>query len=774
MIVLGVVISIFALLILTALTVLFYLFIKKRHRDRKVLNEVGMISFAFVLCFLVRLSVAVTELSNSVDNGVSAGFYALYATFGGLSFEGVDTPSNAEGVLSALQQCFYYGSVVYAAMVSLLIISTGISYEFFSFVEMRAFHKKYDVLYLFTDVSEQGLALALDIERREQEQKRKYAIVFIGENLDAFDRKNETHRIIMHHGFYYWSYEKNLTEDIGKSLAKRFHLTSRGCKRRETSSTLYKAVHIFSLNTNVNADILDGDNSLIAFEDVKATLSDYFDKSADDANLFSFPTVINYYLIPTSVTYNRTEMELNYNYYKNKLRSCIKEFFKYKNIEEFVTVKNEKGEDVSVSRVDIAAKNFQFHVVNEAKLSSIEMIQRLKEGLILSEGKPLSKNGAQAYYSFLKPDKDNTFRVGVFGFGQVGQLAAEELFIESSWQDLKTFKPSRYIVDAYDVNMESVSAEFAYGHPMFLCKNCYGAQEPEPAESLIRWADKLNNSAVEEIIKASKGAMTAPQVIENMGLPIVALHDNSCADVGFMNATESSLNGVYDSGKLNFRAFIVCLGTDDLNIKTANILIADLKREILLSPENAQGGARVVFVNLKKSDSRAKVNWTEDDEKYFKGKLLFIPFGAMEDIWTYSVLIDDDKDSLYNYSYNAYCANSKVFLEGVTREVRGQWLDVDTFLKESNRSARSFGVNYKLNSLLGYNDDEYNCRLEHLRWDRFYMAQGWTYSSYPKAEKAFRRANKQHTCLCPFEMLDEYTIKYDRINVSLGKESGAI
>ena len=54
---------------------------------------------------------------------------------------------------------------------------------------------------------------------------------------------------------------------------------------------------------------------------------------------------------------------------------------------------------------------------------------------------------------------------------------------------------------------------------------------------------------------------------------------------------------------------------------------------------------------------------------------------------------------------------------------------------------------------------------EHMRWSRFHMAGGWIYADYENSEKVFRRRNKEHVCLCPFDMLDAFTKIYDVANV---------
>lgn len=733
----GVALSVLIIIGLIAATVFVYLKLKKRHKERKVLNELITIGCAFLICFAIRMTAVIIDLgSDTLADGISVGFYVLYSTIGELSFEGIESVSELS--VAPVLQCMYYGAIVYAAGVSLLIISTGISYEFFSFVELRAFFKRYDVLYLFTDVSPQSVSLALDIENSESgaERQRKYAVIFIGSDLEAFDRKDETHRTIMRHGFYYWSYGEKRT----KSLIKKLRLNLSFCSKKDIGENRNKMAHVFALETSSERD-----NSSVIFDDIAAVLEDYYKpavgKRAGDIP-FCIPTVVNYYLSATSI---------DYEFYKNKLKSVIGQFL------------SDKGEDGGNALTDRLSAYFQLHILSGAKLSAIDMINRFKQSVM---GEMVTAENAAVYKEAVSPTKDGVFRTAVFGFGRIGQAAAKELFIETSYLD-ENYLPPEYIVDAYDINAEEISGSFGYRHPLFLCRNDGGQSAPQSSENLREWARTATGEAIEELVARGKEAsLTRSEVFAGMGFPIVSMHGVSCFDIDFMRGMDNNIGSIYKKDGVGFRAFIISLGDDELNINMANMLICDFKNEILLN-----GGvkeSKTIFVNLKLKSSVDKIDWTKEDEQRFCKSLRVVTFGATEDIWSYSNIIDDRKDSVYNYCYNKTAAKEKIELPVKGFAHKDEWLKIDAFMKESTRSARSFGINYKIDRLLGY-DKDYDIRLEHLRWNRFYMAAGWIYASYPKEEKAFRRHNRQHTCLCPFEMLSQDVIDYDGTNVELGR-----
>ena len=228
LLVVGIIIGIILLIALLAGFIIFYFALRKKWPYRRIGNEVIVISTVFLMAFAIRLAVVLCDpaLSVSLDNietGVSAVFFVLYSTIGGLSFEGIDGLTSLSAV--GIMQSVYYGVLVVAGLIVLLIISVKISYEWYSYLALRGRRlvmRKYRRIFVFTDVTEESLLLAADIKRTNDNfraqndgsdkpvrKKRDYLIVFTSDRLDPFDRKNEMHREIMCNDYYYYSYKNN-------------------------------------------------------------------------------------------------------------------------------------------------------------------------------------------------------------------------------------------------------------------------------------------------------------------------------------------------------------------------------------------------------------------------------------------------------------------------------------------------------------------------------------------------------------------------------------
>lgn len=163
--------------------------------------------------------------------------------------------------------------------------------------------------------------------------------------------------------------------------------------------------------------------------------------------------------------------------------------------------------------------------------------------------------------------------------------------------------------------------------------------------------------------------------------------------------------------------------------------------------------------------------------------------------------LDDLEETLNmisdQFEYNDSIPEYEKFLDNLSKnidiyrgneEVTQKWLGLDQFKRLSNRSARQFAIFYykfkesKGGAPLTARDYDFLQRVEHERWNRFHICNGWVYADYgasPKftaalktaelGEKTVRRSVKQHNCLCPYdEMLNDTTKKYDKCNVDLG------
>ena len=316
---------------------------------------------------------------------------------------------------------------------------------------------------------------------------------------------------------------------------------------------------------------------------------------------------------------------------------------------------------------------------------------------------------------------------------------------------------------------------------------------------LIAWGKDASNDALKYIYdkaKASPLQMTRDQVWDDMAFPIVDYHRVSCLRQDFMNKIDKSL-GIFDKDSVHYNSFVVSMGNDEDNLVMANILIDDFKHEILLTGKShgaLDDEIITIFVHIRDEKNIHRLNWSCDDEKFFANHFRVVSFGCRENIWSYGNIIDDESASMYNYMYNVkshameversgqgqLSATEQQIIDSIARDDgawyqsaiddikrKDMWLEVSPFARESNRSAYSFAINYAFVDELA--ESEYCERVEHLRWNRFHMANGWVYAEYGKTEKAFRRHNKQHTCICPYDMLDKWTQAYDLVNVHVGQ-----
>lgn len=757
----GIFISIVILLILVFFTIILYLKLREQYKNRKVLNEISIIGFVFLISFVLRLtSVLLIGIPDTVGNGIASGWYLLYNTIGGLSFEGIE---GVNGFLTdyTIIQCLYYGAVIYAALTSLLIISVGISYELYSYIKMRAFYKKYKVIYIFTAVSEESLLLAQDIREKEAARlgKNKFAILFLGNGLEAFDKKNDSHRIIMNNGFFYWSYGKKTRGSQEESIAHFLHYTRKNSLKLDRSYNHNKLIHVFALSSGADQRSDESTNSDVVFDDVKAMLSEYV-SVVNGETVCQIPTVINYYLA--------THGDINYQIYISKLNTIINEFL------------IEKG--IAKTQTDIG-RYIQLHLINEAYLTGVDLLSAIKKEFFNGEGYT-SENIAQ-YQSFLTPNDADEFHVSVIGFGDNGKNAMSQLFVGTSWLNPNSFVASKFIADIYDRSAETLAGRFAYAHPFTFCRNC-AENEKIDRDVLRKWSENIRFEGINGLYQACQAYdLSKERVRELMGFPILLFHNQNCFRLDYMKQIDSQLGGGAEKRTAGSKAYIIALGNDEENVCIANSIIDDFKHEeLILGKQSGPTSLKVIFVNVRDCKSIARLNWTKDDRSFFTDRLRVIPFGCAESIWSYKGIVDDEKDCLYNYLYSlndpySVCTEAELRIKenfescgdlslgpNEIQKAKDLWLKKDPYEKESNRAACRFAFRYKIGMGMS---KEYFDRIEHLRWNRFYIVHGWIYADYPSSEKVFRRHNKEHTCLCPFELLSNDLIAYDTINVTLGK-----
>lgn len=815
LLVVGIIIGIILLIALLAGFIIFYFALRKKWPYRRIGNEVIVISTVFLMAFAIRLAVVLCDpaLSVSLDNietGVSAVFYVLYSTIGGLSFEGIDGLTSLSAV--GIMQSVYYGVLVVAGLIVLLIISVKISYEWYSYLALRGRRlvmRKYRRIFVFTDVTEESLLLAADIKRTNDNfraqndgsdkpvrKKRDYLIVFTSDRLDPFDRKNEMHREIMCNGYYYYSYKNNRPRE-GSSILKILGLKS----SFDEDAVYKKEVHIFALKNDKELRAAEEDNSDLLFKDIEATLNDFTincvekstekgeddqrktRKKADKKNSYvGLPCVLKYYVLS-----NRS---VNYQFFIRMLNKCVPE----KNCRRF----------------------FQINILNEAVLSARDMIERLKSYFIKQKNVKEWENYLKAF----SLNEKNAYRTCILGFGDKGEQAMKQLYMHEcvnmldfskgtgkicgkEENDGKNFK--KFIADVYDTRMDELSGKFSYAHPLYACLNESKIED----ENIIY--ENAKNSYVSSYPADKKD--DPEKYFDNMHLPIVVFRNKSCFGLGFMKNIDEDFAGAHVVQARNYRSFVVTLGDDNKNISMANLLLDDFKHELSVlrkkpSGDNSapagnikgpRGVPKILFVSIRNEKNISRINWSSNDEKEYKNDLIVIPFGCRTNVWSCK-MISDDKAAKYNWAYNQACGMVSNIEKGepidykqlydqlgevnniVPKEYLSLWYGkVDCFKQESNRMVSDFVFNnyfaiQKNKEAGGWsleNDTDLS-QLEHIRWNRFHINNGWTFFPYGQDEKARKEEIKEHRYLCPFAQLGGGTKAYDKVNIYISQEQSIV
>ncbi len=214
---------------------------------------------------------------------------------------------------------------------------------------------------------------------------------------------------------------------------------------------------------------------------------------------------------------------------------------------------------------------------------------------------------------------------------------------------------------------------------------------------------------------------------------------------------------------------VVCLGDDQTNMETAIEIQRLVKRSNLpIQP--------IIAVHIR----------VQEDFEHFRvsenlPNLRF--FGRNADIFTESIIINESMDRMARQMNALF--NSIYHIEPADN-----WRSLDSFTKESNRSAaaniatklRLLGLEMfekgknkadgggkkspvALNDYLQGERLDNLARQEHLRWNAFHYASGW--SSWPlsrtgEAKKAKDLKNRRHACLVSWDELEEVTRHFNQ------------
>ncbi len=765
-----------ALALLLAGTIALYLLYCSKHPTKKLKAEITVIAIAIVCSLAIRMVVGYAALPDrTFAGGAVSFFHGLFSSTAGLTFNSLlELGEVAGGILA----CLYYGVIVYASFVFLIVVTVGLSYEFYSRVQIHGLRRRFSSYYIFTTVTPDTILLALSIknhfeeERKRTGKKHKYVIIFYENGEESFSRKNQLHCKLMENGFYYYSDFRRDDRGNVVSFLKKFKFRRKDFKRDECGDVRNKLFNVFAMG---DCGGFEGDNAAVVFEDLTSVLGAYV-KVKDGEIVNAIPTAVNYYLL--------TGGEINFDSYKHRLNRVFDDI-----LEELGCHDNKDA-----YRDGLKAK-IQLNVFNEATLSS--------QSLVAERKRNLAAKGEGAFAADSAPDENGAYRIAVLGFGKTGQYAMEELYTHTTYitkSGEAEYTPTRFIADIYDVSINEKSGLFAHNHPLFRCLNEESGL-PADTQTLINKADEISGGAYDMLYDKAQAVCGLPRkqakefIDKNMQLPVAVFHSQSCFTYPFMSA-ESADAAIKEARKCGIRDFVIALGDDERNIAMANVLIDSFKREYYAANGKAQGRHITIYVNLIESESVGRLNWLDDDIETFstaygegaKPFLSVVPFGNRGEMFSYATLIDDYYARLYHYGYTVLTDENKraeaaTYLNNLRADynayrnsdaVSDCWLLEDPFIKLSNKSAQAYAVVYyerfvKGGGTVSADEKELMKRLEHERWSRFHISHGWIYADYAGADKLFRRSLRHHTCLCPYDkLLAEYTKQYDEINVDLG------
>lgn len=755
-----------------------YICLRKRYPGTKYVIELTIIVLGIIFSVIIKTIAMVMADPQTIELGFEAFLNAVYASLGSLTFEGLPSHNND---ISSFLEIFYISSSLYVGVMFVSIVTTKASYEVYSWVLLSILRlkirKKQNLdLYIFTAVTPDALLLVKSIEDEYKDKSNHPAyIIFAGEDLEPFERKNPLHRDILANGYIYWPYAKIYNNDKDASLLRRLKLFidndfKKGDlpKKQQTSR-----IHYFALQNNLQLSGLEALNSSVVFNEISAMVRELIQKKV------SFKSIINFYIL--------TDADINYQFYEEEVKRVVNEAL---------------GSYASEAEFENLSTYFQLHIINEALIAG--------RGLSRARIKEYQADGTRPLKLYNQPNTDGTYKVAVLGFGKNGEQALHSLFVDTTFLDEQGI-PSQLNADIFDPHSED--GLYAFNHPLHLCSqqtmanlNEFSALNQE--QNIV----DFYKEGLAKYLNTQQGPIKdLSDVKKFMKFPILNFFKESSFGLPFYDFFNGKDNLAQTNKVIQkYQAIIITLGDDEDNILMGNALI-DLLKHHFVCNNHETFPLQTIYINLRDEKNYKRINWNDEDRKRFSD-LKIVLFGNRQDIYSYSEIIDDIDDMKYHFGYR-YIADdnnatfndiketlfnedepiidyfshfailSKQFASIDINAFLKEWLTVSMFKKDSNRAACRFKPYFteQLNALekLTKKDLLHMAWTEHTRWNRFYMANGWVYQMYPKnngidknTPKSVYQLRKEHNCLCPIDFIDHNTQSYDVVNVAIAYKEG--
>lgn len=807
---LGVLCGVVVLAVAYGATMTGYFALRRRMPGAKFFVEFVTVGIAVALNFAVKLTVYLLAARPSFSEGVASVFFAIYKAVAGLTLDGIDSVAE----LGAFVNCLYSGAALYAILVFFSVISAKASYEtysFFALVLTGLRMRNGTDFYFFMTATDDALRLADSIAGRDCYKKgkgspvRRCVIVFSGDGIGVFDRKNQLHREIMARGYYYWDFDK-VAFGHEKSLLARLHLR---CNNVAASA----------IDANTKRKYRDVQYSFFALglsPELTGSESSNADLVYDEISLMTDEVIDGKPLVIASF-YFMVESEINYEVYKRRMSEIAQKFAEKYDRPAWLEDKiNAEVAALTENTADVDKRNQSgcnmkdalcrgllgrfalLYAFSEAKLAVRSMVGKRAAILCGSNGIGIKANAGS----------DGEYKVMSLGFGKTGQLALCALFTDTAYVDDKGCQP-QFRADVFDLDADAKAGLFSTEHPMFLC--AFNDRGPERmTRDVFDEKTRLQRLKIARRFAPKLDAFNSVHgtgldfgwVEDRMKFPQIEFHRVSCFGPSFFDL----LDGECKRGmrKSDYDAYIIALGKDELNIAMVNALLDDFKHEKVAGLFGNATRHVTIFVNVRDNRNICRVSWDTEDVKAFDGSVNVIVFGDADDMYSYRNIADVEEDKHYNYAYcllGGYNVADKQVSEifkaeitpafspenadndmsqnvvrvmqeldarisGGKTEMNELWASCSMMDRESNYGARRFADFFA--EVLAKADKKSGKLLvrlsetEHVRWCRLHMSYGWTFA----CDKLKRI--KEHSLLCPSEMLTLPIRANDTINVLLG------
>lgn len=574
--VLGIIQGIIIVVLLWAATMAIYLWARKKWAHTKYAIEIIFVSFVVLAGAIILL----IGFYNKGDDGAKTFFEAVYTTIGNVTFEGLT------GDLTGYCEVAFFGWAIYAGLTFLSIITAKTSYEAFSYVKLRMSEEGKDV-YVFSALTEETLLLAESIEKEKGTEN--CVIVFAGQSLEPFDRKDDLCREVMAKGYAYWSFSKGSK----KTIAEILHLDNKNAEDYERRFVIFafeSKEHIPCEEENMELVFNDVEARIKKMDDIRKTENIRKKEKLIKKNKLR----IEYYIL--------TKRNINYEAYDYKNRQFLCKYFdilesitvkgvsltekelkslldnsKSTGFKEYILSSKQERKAIEKQKDDSAlyskwsnAQNkeyFQYilkalekeysnkiviNVWSEASAISKEAA-RVASDFIVSKikswedepGKGLpSVNKSENKRDYTKPD----FNIWCLGFGPTAQAIAKQLYCQSTYVD-KNGWASLVKIDAYDKNMKEIAGLFKKEHPMSLFA---GDLYDKTVKAIAKLLEKeYENSDSINSVKAQKDKIdqmaygqknpNKALIQKEMMYPLYHFHDIDCRDTKFIEDFDKAI-----------------------------------------------------------------------------------------------------------------------------------------------------------------------------------------------------------------------------------------